>query len=193
MQSATAAAPSPASPSGLTRDNYTSSEMYKGLPLGNPLCVKRLGSLDIYSVRRIFRGRRPTGTAAAGVGNVLCKILSVGFFGLQGGCLCESPEVPPDSIARMRALQRAKTHNPRKNERTSLFGSFWAEQKEQIDSISEFKENKECKEKRSILGVCELLKGEQRRNLPLQNPFLLFCGGNLVPTRGEKPQFTRRK
>jgi len=115
------------------------------------------------------------------------------FSGSLGGWICESPEVPSDSIARMWALQRAKTHAPRKNERTSLFGSFCAEQKEQIDSISKFKENKECKEKRSILGVCELLKGEQRRNLPLQNPFLLFCGGNLVPTRGEKPQFTRRK
>ncbi len=143
--------------------------MHKGLPSGNPLYVKRLGSLEIYPVRRIFRGRRPTDIAAAGVGNVLCKILSVGFFGLQGGCLCESPEVPPDSIARTRALQRAKTHNPRKNERTSLFGSFCAEQKEQIDSISEFKENKECKEKRSILGVCEHLTGEQQQRNHPQN------------------------
>jgi len=101
--------------------------------------------------------------------------MSIGFFGRQGGCLCESPEVPPDSIARTRALQRAKTHDPRKNERTSLFGSFCAEQKEQIDSISEFKENKECKEKRSILGVCEHLTGEQQpQNLTLQNPFCCF-------------------
>ena len=123
-----------------------------------------------------FSGRRPIGTAAAGVGNVLCKILSVGFFGSQGGRICESLEVPSDFIAWTRALQRAKTHDPRKNER-----------------ISEVNEVREIKEKRSIPNVCELLKGEQRRNQPLQNLFLLFCGGNLVPTRGEKPQFTHRK
>ena len=101
--------------------------------------------------------------------------MSVGFFGAQGGWICESQEVPPDSIARMRALQRAKTHDPRKNERTSFFGSFCAEQKEQIDSISEFKENRECKEKRSILGVCEHLTGEQQQiNHPLPKPFCCF-------------------
>ena len=93
------------------------------------------------------------------------------FSGSQGGCLCESPEVPPDSIARMRALQRAKTHDPRKKRKDE---PFWAEQKEQIDSISEFKESRECKENRSILGVCEHLTGEQQRNAHSQNLFVVL-------------------
>ena len=46
------------------------------------------------------------------------------FSGLQGGRICESPEVPSDFIARTRALQRAKTHDPRKKRKDEPFWFF---------------------------------------------------------------------